>query len=123
MENALKYMPLLKDKPHILVLNHPVMTYMTLHAQPEHKGANRSRLVDHPNAKRFVMIALNNQFPGLDTSHVINAPQLFHVHWSRGSPPMRAAGHFDAHAALKSKTQFASECFLVRYDDRIQIHK
>lgn len=129
MENAFTYMPLLNRLPHLLVLNHPVMTFMYLHklripgTEPDLKY-NTSRLIDHPNAKHFVMVALNDRFPGLDTSHVISAPYFFHVHWGQGSPAMRNATHIDPDNVLRTKTQFASESFGLRnYEDRLQIYR
>lgn len=109
--NAPSFLPLLNDKPHLLVLNHAATTYLQM----------RSQLITHPNARRFTMISVNPQHPGVDLSHLVSSPYFFHKHYSRGSQAMQPGASFDAEATQQQKTRFAVESFLVRLPDRIAV--
>ncbi|KAK9806050.1 hypothetical protein WJX73_008996 [Symbiochloris irregularis] len=113
INNLEQYLPLLHQKPHLVVLNHAATTFLQL----------QSDLITHNNSHLLTMVALNDKHPGLDSSHIISSPYFFHVHWSRGAPELRNAAQFDVSATESMKTHFAVESFAVRLPEREQIYK
>ena len=112
--NAPSFLPLLHEKPHLMVLNHAASSYLQ----------QRSTLLTHPHAQRFTITTLNPQpLRGEDLRHVISSPYFFHAHYGRGSPALRRDTAFNPEAVNKTKTRFAIESFLVRMPDRIAVHK
>jgi hypothetical protein len=110
------FLPHLRDKPHLLVLNHPVKTHF-----------ERSKMFNHTNTPNFVFVSWGNlgYVPPAQPWYTVQSPPFSHIHWSRGSKHLRPElSVFDRVQTAALKTQFSRECFIVRhYADRVAVHE
>lgn len=63
MNAAFSLLPLLKQKPHLLVLNHAAATYLQL----------KSNLLTHANSQHFTFITVNPKMAGLNSANILSA--------------------------------------------------
>lgn len=122
MKQAPEILPFLGQKPHLLVLNHPVHVYD--HGAPG--------VLDMPSSRHFTYVAMQAQavkghedWRDRDTSNIIITPNLMHIHWHRGHSALRSVHHsaFNATATKSRKRQLAAVTGkLRRYAMRYRLH-
>lgn len=114
IQEADKYLPLLRTKPHVLVLPFPMMVHFQRNAS----------FIEHPNSKAFTFVVLDHVqgrelvFPKhgerhFDASNYVIAPYPAHVHW--GYKNNKRMEWSEMQRTLKEKQRLAFECFVVRY--------
>ena len=96
MESAQTTLPLLKSKPHLAVLNHPINVL--------------PQCYNHADVQYFTFISLE---PGLNTEtgsapHLVLAPLISHVHWHMGSDLYHRNFSLSNIDSIKTRLAYAS---------------
>ncbi|KAK9862543.1 hypothetical protein WJX84_000111 [Apatococcus fuscideae] len=113
IENVHTLLPRLREKPHIVLLNHAVAPYIE----------QGSKLFDHPDSTHLTFIAFTPRFPArptMDLHHVVGCPQLTRIHWNRFTSAMMQQPQADAELeASKSLFSVASFGRMDQHRDRV----
>ncbi|KAK9842907.1 hypothetical protein WJX74_004204 [Apatococcus lobatus] len=97
--NATNFLPWFKRKPHFIILNQPANAYL------------QSKLLRHRESKGFTFIVhtpVND--PSLDLQHMVVAPQMSRLRWTRGLLTKKQVP-YDPQEALTKRTVLAQAGF------------
>lgn len=107
VNNAQSMLPLLGQKPHVLVLNHPLQSLLHYHQEA----------ITHPVISNLTLLALNNHVreSSVTPLNLIGAPYFQQNHWRQGAHEYRQS--FDPVFVQQQKTSLMTASFGPRDED------